>query len=363
MLHEFVTLYRDDIIAATRARIRQRTWPSVTAAELENGVPLFLSQLSDTLRAEAGGDAVSERAIGDSATLHGADLVALGLNVSQVVHDYGDICQAVTELAVERRLPITTEEFHTLNRCLDDAIARAVTEHARVTAHETSSKELERLGQLAHEARNMLHSAMLAFHALKRGTVAINGSTGAVLGRGLMDLGELVDRTLAEVRLDARRHERRLVTVAALLSDFGAAGSLHAEYAHKRFELGARDTEVRVLVDPQLVASAVMNLISNGFKFTREGGMVKLCSRHDGTHVFIEVEDECGGIPESNGDPFQAFGERRGTNRTGLGLGLSIARKAIRAHGGDITIRNRPGIGCVFTITLPLAPADTPLTA
>src|SRR5687768_4798966 len=195
MLHEFVTLYRDEIIASTRARVRMRPWPSVTAAELDSGVPLFLTQLSATLRAEAGGTAVSERDIGDSATLHGADLVALGLNVSQVVHDYGDICQAVTELALEKRVPITTEEFHTLNRCLDNAIAEAVTEHARVTAHETSSKEVERLGQLAHEARNILHSAMLAFHTLKRGTVAINGSTGAVLGRALMSLGELVDRT------------------------------------------------------------------------------------------------------------------------------------------------------------------------
>ena len=44
----------------------------------------------------------------------------------------GDICQAVTELALEQHAPITTEEFHTLNRCLDTAIAEAVTEHGRV---------------------------------------------------------------------------------------------------------------------------------------------------------------------------------------------------------------------------------------
>jgi len=71
--------------------------------------------------------------------------------------------------------------------------------------------------------------------------------------------------------------------------------------------------------------------------------------------LLIEVEDECGGIPASVGDPFQPFGERRGRDRTGLGLGLSIARKAVRAHGGDIHIRDAPGKGCVFTIDVPLA--------
>ena len=60
-----------------------------------------------------------------------------GFNISQVVHDYGDICQAITEVAVEQNVPITTEEFHTLNRCLDTAIAEAVTEHARITAEST----------------------------------------------------------------------------------------------------------------------------------------------------------------------------------------------------------------------------------
>ena len=358
MLHEFVSFHRDEIIARTRARLCLRAWPSVTTAELETGVPIFLTQLSHTLRAEAAGKPDPGYAIEESAAVHGGELEGLGLNVSQVVHDYGDICQAITELAVELQAPITTEEFHTLNRCLDDAIAGAVTEHARVTARDVSAREVERLGQLAHEARNLLHSALLAFHTLKRGTVAINGSTGAVLGRSLMNLGELVDRTLAEVRLDANRQDRRLVTVKVLLEGFAAAGSLHAEYARQKFVFEPVDETIQVLADPQLVSSAVMNLLSNGFKFSREGTTVTLGAREVEGKVLIDVTDECGGIPESTGDPFQAFGERRGRNRSGLGLGLSIARKAIRAHGGDITIRNKPGIGCVFTIDLPLATAD-----
>ena len=71
------------------------------------------------------------------------------------------------------------------------------------------------------------------------------------------------------------------------------------------------------------------------------------------------MEGECGGIPASKIDLFQAFGERRGADRSGLGLGLSIARQAARAHDGDIHIRNIPGTGCVFAIELPLAADKT----
>jgi len=57
-----------------------------------------------------------------------AQLLQHGFTVDQVVHDYGDLCQAITKLAVDRGAAIQVEEFRTLNRCLDNAIADAVTE-------------------------------------------------------------------------------------------------------------------------------------------------------------------------------------------------------------------------------------------
>jgi signal transduction histidine kinase len=73
------------------------------------------------------------------------------------------------------------------------------------------------------------------------------------------------------------------------------------------------------------------------------------------------VEDGCGGIPDGIEDPFKPFAERRQKDRTGLGLGLSIARKAVRMHGGDIYFRNLPGKGCLFGIDVPLAEEETPV--
>src|SRR5436190_7773790 len=163
MLHEFISRYRDPIIARTREKLTDRPWPLASTSELEHGVPLFLTQLSDTLRLEMTETPFSQRTLGASAANHGGELRALGFNISQVVHDYGDICQAITEVAVEQHVPITTEEFHTLNRCLDTAIAEAVTEHARLTADLRSTEEIERSGKLAHEIRDIVSTALLAF--------------------------------------------------------------------------------------------------------------------------------------------------------------------------------------------------------
>ncbi len=180
MLYEFVTLHREAIMAKARHKLISRPWPPASAVELESGLPLFLTQLSETLRLEATDSPFSATAIGTSATRHGSELLARGFTVSQVVHDYGDICQAITELAQEENAPITAIEFQILNRCLDTAIADAVTEHARITAASQLSDELERVGRLTHEIRNTLNSALLAFAVLKQGTVGVSGSTGAV---------------------------------------------------------------------------------------------------------------------------------------------------------------------------------------
>jgi signal transduction histidine kinase len=110
------------------------------------------------------------------------------------------------------------------------------------------------------------------------------------------------------------------------------------------------------MADARLLASAVGNLFQNALKFTPAGGRVALRARAEGERVFIDVEDGCGGLPAGKEDElFEPF-VQRGADRTGLGLGLSIARDAVRANRGEIRVGNRPGEGCVFTVVLPAAP-------
>jgi signal transduction histidine kinase len=361
MLHEFLTLHRDAIITRTREKMTNRPWPLVSTSELENGVPLFLTQLSETLRAEATVTAIPPSQIGEAGMRHGRELMALGFNVSQVVHDYGDICQAVTEIALEHNAPVTVDEFHTLNRCLDDATAQAVTEHARLTAIKSRADETVKAGQLGHELRNLINTALFAFQTLKQGTVAINGSTGMVLGRTLMSLRDTIDSGLSDVRLGAGIERHEPVHIRTFIDEIAVVANLHAEYRHLRFRVEPMRDDVTVAGDPQLLMSAVMNLLNNAFKFTRPQGRVVLSAYESNGHLIIEVEDECGGIPETTGDPFVSFADRRGPDRSGLGLGLSIARKAVWAHGGDISIRNMPGKGCVFVVDLPLTADQVPV--
>jgi signal transduction histidine kinase len=115
-------------------------------------------------------------------------------------------------------------------------------------------------------------------------------------------------------------------------------------------------SEVMIDTDPQLLSSALFNLLHNAFKYSVPHGQVEVRTECVDGRIFIEVEDECGGLPDENAETFfSPFGQRRSKDRSGLGLGLSISRKAVKAVGGDIHIRNLPGKGCVFTIEVPAA--------
>ncbi|HET9865651.1 MAG TPA: hypothetical protein VFQ06_00055, partial [Nitrospira sp.] len=188
MLHEFLTTNKADLIERCRLKVAKRLAPKVAGNDLAHGIPRFLDQVIKTLQVEqtsepmrsrkvsgpsGGGAVVSE--IAATAALHGRELSEHGFTVDQVVHDYGDLCQAIADLAFERGVPIQVDEFRTLNRCLDNGIADAVTEYAfqRNSLVESNSVKVmnERLGFLAHELRNLIHTATLAVMALKAGNV------------------------------------------------------------------------------------------------------------------------------------------------------------------------------------------------
>jgi hypothetical protein len=200
MLFEFIETHRAEVIARALSLEPARQWP-VASEEMAHGLPRFLTQVTDALRTADEPSKPGDPAIASSATLHAGELLAQGFTVSQLVHYYGNVCQSVTGLAGEHQCQISAYEFHILNRCLDTAIAESVTEFARVRELSVTHLQSERIGQVVHELRNKLHTAMLSFHVLKTGTVGISGSTGAVLGRSLQGLRDLVDGMIAEVRL------------------------------------------------------------------------------------------------------------------------------------------------------------------
>jgi hypothetical protein len=364
MLHEFLRANRAELMERCISRAARRSAPKAAGAGLEHGLPMFVEQLIETLRAEhasgpAGGGSPGLPQIGEAAARHGRELLQHGFTVDQVVHRYGDLCQAITELADERGAPLRTGELRTLARCLDIAIADAVTEFAYQRDLMIEDKGAhamnERLGFLAHELRDLLNTATLAMAAIKSGNVGLAGATGAVLDRSLIGLRSLIDRSLTEVRVSAGMPvQRQLLSLAEFIAEVRLSGSLEAQARGCRFTVSVVDPKLAVSADRHLLFSAVGNLLQNAFKFTEQNTEVFLNAYAAADRILIDVEDNCGGLPPGEAQSlFLPFTQGHADRGGGLGLGLSISRRSVEANGGVLRVRDVPGSGCVFTIDLP----------
>lgn len=214
MLHELLTSHHEELISRCREKARGRFEPAEVTAAMDTGVPLFLLQLGDTLRLErttpdrdvVGHEISSPTKFGRAAALHGAELLRLGYSIDQVVHEYGDVCQSVTAIAVEEGEKISADEFRTLNRCLDNAIADAVASFGsgRQAALNDQARTLrEQLAAFEDEHRRLVDIATQAYAAIRTGNVGLTGATGTLLAHTLSELHSLADRALAEIHTAA----------------------------------------------------------------------------------------------------------------------------------------------------------------
>lgn len=213
MLYEFLNSNRVELIKRCRDKVVRRGHVPEINAKLENGVPLFLQQLSDVLNAETmttnravAGNGVNpgSTVVGGAARLNGAEMLRAGYSVDQVVHGYGDVCQSITEMAIEQDVGISADEFRTLNRCLDDAIADAVTAYG--SAHQSAINEQaeilhDNLEQFTKDQWRLLETAIQAYAAIKTGNIGMNGATGTLLIHSLEELRALAERVVPAIRL------------------------------------------------------------------------------------------------------------------------------------------------------------------
>ncbi len=353
MLHEFLEEHRGEILARARLRVAARNAPRATDVELTTGLPLFLDQLREALRRSSSHEVLDHAEIEESAGRHGRTLFEHGVTVAQVVHDYGDLCQVITGLAVDHHTVLDADEFRTLNLCLDDAIAGAVTEYSSLRERTIADAGTERLGYLAHELRNVANTSILTFGSIQKGTVSPAGSTGVLHARSLQRLISLIDRSLADVRLESDVQNVERVAVREVLEEVEVGATMVARERGLHLEVMAVDSSAIVEADRQILAAAVANLVQNALKFTQPDTTVRVGASTTTDRVLISVEDECGGLPPGKVDHLLKPFTQRGHDRSGLGLGLAICRKAAKAMGGELHIRDLPGKGCIFAIDLP----------
>jgi len=371
MMHEFLANNRAELERRCREKVAQRPGRSASSQQLENGVPIFLDQLIRTLRIEqspnpssshlisgpsGGTSALSE--VGASATQHGKDLLEMGFAVDEVVHDYGDLCQAITDLAVERDAPFQINEFRTLNRCLDNAIADAVNEFSYqkelVAADKFARESKERVGILAHELRNILGTATLAYAAAKTGNLSLSGATGSILERSLAALARLIDDSLLDIRAgDEHAIVLNAFSLSLFVAELAAAAHLAAQAKGCTLTVAPVDPLLALSGNRELLLAAVANLLQNAIKFTQPGTEVRLSAYGSAYRIQIDVADHCGGLPPNAEDTMFLPFAQNGADRSGLGLGLTIAQQSVHACHGTLQVHDLPQVGCVFTISLP----------
>ena len=113
------------------------------------------------------------------------------------------------------------------------------------------------------------------------------------------------------------------------------------------------DWQIEIEADRQFILSAVANLVQNAIKYTKSGGKIRLRAKVAADRVLIEIEDQCGGIEsETLSSIFKPYAKGH-NDRSGLGLGLTITRRAVHLSAGTIEVRNNPGHGCTFVINIP----------
>lgn len=206
MLYDFLSANRAELVRRCRAKAAARDPLAETSGALEHGAPLFLDQLVVALRCEQQmpASAAAAEELRRTAAVRGKELLQYGYSVEQVVHDYGDICQAITELAQEKRESVEVREFCTLNRVLDEGIAGAMSSyglHRDASAGARNRDLHQRMGTLADEQRKLVETALEALGALRAGHVGVMGATGGVLEDSLVELRDLIDRSLPQIRL------------------------------------------------------------------------------------------------------------------------------------------------------------------
>ncbi len=227
-----------------------------------------------------------------------------------------------------------------------------MTEYTRLRERSSAETQAEHSGIFAHELRNRIAAANLAFETISRGRAPLGGAVAAVVMRNLRALKTLVDQSLVEVRVDAGIVQPQRIHLGEVIEEASADGSLDARLRGVSLNVAPLDREVDVLADAQVLRGAINNFLQNAFKFTRVGGNVSLRACSIGAQVAIEIEDQCGGLPSGKVEELFAAFQQHGADRSGLGLGLFISRRGIEASGGAIRVRDLPGRGCIFTIEL-----------
>jgi len=359
-LADFIEAERERIVQQWADQLYATTAPaSLNREDVIDSAREMLDELVIALRREDGFHQHTQTAMASGiAKGHGGQRFGLGYDIAAVIREYGTLRDVLYQLIEDFSLSPSVREFRVLSKCLTASIADAASQHAMERDEQLRKQAAKHLGFLAHELRNPLASARLALSMLERKGLLPKGRSVEVIGRSIQRANDLIDNALLDVRLRAMPEpQRELVSLTEIFHELTEESGVDLEIKGLQLKIEA-PSGLTLNADRKLLHSALSNLVRNAVKFSREGGTIILRARDGGTkRIAIDVEDECGGLPEgrlqSLFDPFVQVGK----DRSGFGLGLAIAKQAAEAHGGEVRVHNLSGKGCVFVLDLPTDPS------
>jgi signal transduction histidine kinase len=355
-LVELLEQCHDEIVERWIDRAAGRLAPrALPRPQLADHMPGFLRELAAALRTAEGGPPGRLPERSPKSQQHGEQRLMLGIDIASVVGEFGVMAEVIWDLARERGVDISVDEIALLMRSINTGMRDSAEQYTNRRDKEQRELAAHHFAFLAHELRNPLQSARMALQLLEERGVVPLGNARNVLDRGLLHIQELIDRALISMRLaaGAETGPREEIELGPMLRELAADSAIDRE--RRRQSLSLQVAEGVVLsCEPRLLRSAVGNLLRNAIKFSREESTVTVRVHRFEGRLVIEVEDECGGIaPERVSELFDPF-VQAGSDRSGFGLGLAIAKQAAEAHRGSLRVVNLPGKGCVFALDLPV---------
>jgi len=339
---------RELVVACWKAKVRGTVGAEVSNAELLDEIPAFVDEIIAALYR----DAIPLPSTSGTAGEHGAQRLRLQFDVSEVVREYGLLHECIIEIARDAGAEVNWRDQQVICGWITHGIADAVAQYGKRRDEEKERQQSQHLGFIAHELRNPLSAARAAFQRLRGNELAAGGRSVDLVERSLRRSAEMIDNALSHASLTLGvEPQSEPVVLADLLRDIDLDASIEAQARGVTLTFVV-DGDPVIAADPRLLRSALFNLVQNGLKFSPAGSTVAIRAHGAPDQATIHVADACGGLPPGRVDDLFAPLVQRGENRSGFGLGLAIARQAVEAQGGRISVRDVPGMGCVFTVRL-----------
>lgn len=352
----------DALLARWRQLVRQLpSAKNLAIPALNDHVPALLEELVNELLV-ASHKTIPQALLEVSPPVHGRQRQQDGFDIVEVVAEYNILRGCIHDLAEQNGLSLEGQAFHILNRVLDGAISLAVQTFATQQALEVQRRREEYLAFVAHDLRTPLNAISLAGSVLELAFAGLCGSGDTAqmfktLHRNVKQLQGLVDKILKEsdhirtesgVKLERREFDLWPLVEALIHDLHPVAGTGSTQLINKI------PVELTAYADASALKRVFQNLVANAIKYTPRGEVV-IGARGTGADGGVEcwVSDNGEGIPEDRlqviFDKLETDPEREG----GTGLGLAIVKTFVEAHGGQVAVESKQGVGSTFQFTLP----------